>query len=118
MNNPTYKFVTKKNNDLHYNPEIKLHNFYQICNFKDQHTGKHYVRVSMFNQDGILIKTENRKYSPEQLKLFFNNHKQNQYKIYATSDLNLIDKPNPANIFESKSELLNNDYTTYDYAKF
>lgn len=118
MSNPKYVFTNKKSNDMLYNPVPTIHKFYQICHFENPNTKKYHMRAIDFTQDGKIVKADERKYNAVQMFKFFKLHKENAYKIYPTSELTLIDMPNAVDIFNSKSELLNNNCDTYDYAKF
>lgn len=115
-----YKFTCARGNDKYYNykPEPKHYEFYQICHFKNPTTNKYHVRKLIINELGEYIHTREGKYTDSQFQKFLELKKSNQYRIYPTYDLALIDYPKSNEILELQSDIINteNDYT--GYAKF
>lgn len=113
------KFVFKTtDNHLGYKPENKIIKFYQICHFKHPKTNKYHLRKCIYNGSGVLISTIEKKYTVDQIKKFFELHKDNEYKTYATYDLQLVDLPSDDQIIKSQSSLINNNYDNYGFAPF
>lgn len=112
-----FKFVTKRN-DFEYCPKKELLSFYQICQFKNPYSGRYETRKVIFNEHGEIIKSFEKEYSADRIKQFTKNHRENKYCMYPVSDIKLVALPDPGNILEAKSELLNNDNKTYGWASF
>ena len=112
-----YKFKTIDNH-LGYKPEPNMVKFYQVCHFKHPKTGKYHVRKCLFNEQGKLMSVTEKRYTVSQIKKFFELHKDNEYKTYATYDLQLVDYPSQDQLILSQSSLLNNNHNNYDYAPF
>jgi hypothetical protein len=119
MSKNNYVFTTpKRDHDLVYNPEPKIITFYQVCGFKHPKTNRYFVRKCMYDENFKLIHGTEAKYNDEQIKKFFDTHKQYEYKTYATYDLQIIGFPSGDDVLLSQSDLLNNDFVEYGYAKF
>lgn len=118
MNNCKIVFNSKKTDEFDYNPPKELKSFYQICRFKNPFTNKYATRKIIFNELGEIVKKYEKEYSKQRIEMFAKTQRQNKYCMYPASDINLIDLPSPSFILEAKSELLNNDYEEYGYAKF
>lgn len=113
------KYVFKSTDcEYAYNPKKALFKFYQICVYVNPHTHKRDVRKIEINEMGSIVKISDTSITDDQFKYFIKTHRENKYKLYSTYDLSLVDLPNPGNILQSQSELLNNDNITYGYAKF
>ena len=121
INNNTQrrKFTFKPsqtNNDLNYKPDPILFKFYQLCLFANEYTKKHKIRRCILNEHQEFVNIEERDFSERQFKKFIKERRQNEYKIYSTSDIELIDIPNPGDILQAQSTLLNNDYEYTGFA--
>ena len=113
------KYVFKSTNyEYDYNPPKQIHKFYQICLFKNKYSNKHDVRILFINELGEITETQTTSISERQLNKFIKSHRDNKYKLYSTYDLNIVDVPNPADILQLQSPLLNSDFISYDFAKF
>lgn len=120
MNNNNKKYVFKSsesNDEFSYKPTPAQFKFYQICLFVDPHTQKHHIRRSIINEYGKFISIEEKLFSKNQFKKFLKNHRPNEFKTYSTYDMSLIDYPNPGDIMQVQSPLLNNNYEYTGYAK-
>ena len=114
MSKMEYKFK-KQDPELCYKPEKIEFSFYQICSFKNNNTKKYSVRKIVFDENNEIIKMYENEYSEKLLNKFIKKSPKHKYKIYATSDLNMIDLPTNDQILNSNSEILNNKY---DYTGF
>lgn len=112
-----YVFKTRDDN-LKYSPEAKLYKFYQICLFKNPYTKKYHVRRFIINENQQFVNIDERQFDDKQFQIFTKNTKHNLFKTYSTYDMRIIDYPNPADILEAQSPLLNNDYEYTGYASF
>jgi hypothetical protein len=98
-----------------YKPDAAINKYYQVCAFKHPSTNKYDVRKFIINEKNEFISITKRKYNDAQYAKFFKEHRQNEYKLYATYNLDMIDYPKAGDIFLSQSSILNSDHTTYDY---
>lgn len=106
--NTHYKFVSTDPQEQYiYNPNHKLYTFYQICQFKNPIINKYEVRKIIFNQLGEIMKTFEKGYPKKKLEIFMENNSSNKYALYPTTKIENVDLPNPNNILNAKSELLN-----------
>jgi len=112
-----FKFINKSN-QFTYCPQKELLSFYQICQFKNPYSGRYETRKVIFNQNGEIVKTFEKEYSEDRIKKFTKMHRENKFCMYPVYDIKLVALPDPGNILEAKSELLNNDHLDYDWAKF
>lgn len=112
-----FKFINKRN-EFEYCPKKELMSFYQICQFKNPYSGRYDTRKIIFNEHGEIVKTFEKEYSQEKITKFTKSHRENKYCMYPVTSIKLIDLPDPANILEAKSELLNNNNTDYGWAKY
>ena len=117
MSRTKYTF-TERDDVYLYKPEPALHKYYQVCAFKNPTTNKYDVRKFIVNEKGEFVSVTKRKYNETQYTKFFKEHRQNEYKLFATYNLDFIDYPKTGDIFMSQSSILNNDYTQYDYSGF
>ncbi|ARF09246.1 hypothetical protein Catovirus_2_195 [Catovirus CTV1] len=114
------RYVFKNNNtkcDLAYNPEPATYKFYQVCLYKDPNSNKYHIRRCLINEHCKFIGTEEKKVSEKKYQYFLKTKKQNEYKLYPTTNLELVDLPNPGDILQVQSPLLNNnnDYSGYAF---
>jgi len=101
-----------------YSPVKKLSSFYQICQFKNEFTKLYPVRKVIVNEVGEIVKYFEKEYSLKQIETFCKSNRVNKYKLFPTNSLQYVGLPNPGNIFEVQSELLNNKATEYDFQAF
>lgn len=119
-----YNFSTKftqstaKKDEFKYNPKKAIHRFYQICNFKNDITKQHQMRVTEIDELGNFIRQASRNYTDKELEHFFKTHRPNCYKLYSTNDIKLVKMPTHGDVNETQSELLNGDHTEYGFAHF
>lgn len=115
------RYVFKNNTtkcDLAYNPKPAIHKFYQICLFKNPNTNERHIRRCIINEECKLINIDEKYMTEKQYQKFLKNHRQNEYKFYPTYDLELVDIPNPGDILQAQSPLLNNDYHYSGFAEY
>lgn len=105
-----YKFITDDPTKFGYNPEKRLHSFYQICKVHDPITGKFMIRKVIFDQLGEIIKTFIKAYPKHKIINFIKNHKPHQYAMYPVNNVSLVGLPNADNILSAQSELLNDNF--------
>ena len=111
------KFVSSKNdNQNHYQPEHKLSKFYQICQFRNPNTSKYDVRIIIFNENQEIVKAGEKQYSLDQCRMLISSIKINEYRMYPTYDLELVDYPNVDDIFRTQSNLMSNNESYSGYA--
>lgn len=96
-------------NDLTYNPKPAKHKFYQICLYKNPENNKYHIRRCIINENCEFLNIDVKYISEKHFNKFISNHKQYEYKFYPTYNLDLVDIPNPGNIMQAISPLLNND---------
>ena len=118
MNKRKFMFKSPESSDINYQPAPSLHSFYQICHFKNHLTGKYDVRKSVVDQDCNIIKVDEYRYNDSHMQKFFKEKRKNEYKIYSTFDIKVIDYPKKGDILETQSNLLNNDSEFTGYALF
>lgn len=117
--NTRYVFKTKESKcDLIYNPEPAVYKFYQICMFKNPETKKYHIRRCIINEKCDLVSVDERTFNEKQFKNFFKSHRDNEFKTYSTYDISLINLPNPGDILQAQSPLLNNDYSYTGFASY
>lgn len=113
------KYVFKSTDcEYEYKPPKGQFKFYQICLYANPYTKKRNVRKIVVNEMGNIIDISERDITDRQFNHFIKTQRDNRYKLYSTYDLSLIDLPNPGDILQTQSELLNNDNVQYGYAKF
>ena len=101
------RFVrAESDNRAHYQPERRLHKFHQICSFRDPNRSKYNVRTVIFNEDQEVVKVYTARYSADQCRALITSCRGNDYKLYQTYDLDLIDYPGPDDMLKIQSELL------------
>lgn len=105
MNN--IEFVSNSKSNLTYNPIQRIETFYQICQFRNPKTKLYDSRKIIFNQDGEIIKTFERKYYRDELERFIKSNKHNKYKIYPVYNISYIEYPNSNDIINVMSNLTN-----------
>ena len=103
------------NYNMSYNPNKKTSSFYQICQFKNEFTKQYPVRKVIVNELGDIIKCFEKEYSMKSIEAFCKSNRTNKYKLFPTNNLQYIGLPNPGDIFEVQSELLNNKATEYGF---
>lgn len=108
------KFIKKTDND-NINPEHKLNKFFQICAFRNPKS-KYNVRTVIFNEHQEIIKLSTKDYTANQCKSLLKSLKINQYKIYPTFDLDLVDYPNSDDLIKAQSELLTDEQNYCGYS--
>lgn len=112
-----YSFVAPSSNDEYFNNDEKYtFHFYQICSFKNPRNNKYHVRKCKYDQDFNLISINELYFDENMMKRFEFTHRVNKYKKYPVYSLKLVDLPNPADILQSKSSLLNNDSSYSGFA--
>lgn len=109
-------FLKGKEKEFQFNPAPALYKFYQICQFKDPKTNKYSVRKFIINEKNEFVNVSTRKYTEAQAIEFFKTHRDNEYRAYATYDLDLVDYPNGGTIQALQSPLLNNNHNYYGFA--
>lgn len=110
--------INKMLDELSYNPPKESHNFYQLCMYIDKKINKYHVRKCHVNQYGELENSEVKYITQKQYDRFTKIHKDNEYKLYPTYNINYVDFPNPGELFQAKSGLLNDNYDISGYAPF
>ncbi len=111
-------FVKQINKFDELEPKKQINTYYQICQFKNKFTKKYETRKIIFDESGEILKIFEREYNHDELDKFIKHHRQNKFKMYPTNDISLIELPTTTDIICCQSELLNNDNSDYDYAKF
>jgi len=115
--NTRYIFKAKQSkSDLTYNPEPATYKFYQVCLFKNSIDNKYYIRRCIIDEYCEFINIDEKTFNEKQYQKFFKMHRVNEYKTYATYDINLVDLPNPGDILQLQSPLLNNDFSYTGFA--
>lgn len=113
-----FNFLKDSETDMKYKPDNKLHKFHQICMFRDPNTKKYNVRTVIFDDLQEIIKVTDKNYNSEQCKSLIALCKGNDYKIYQTFDLALVDYPDSDDLLKTKSDLLGDTQGINNYAKF
>lgn len=117
--NTRYIFKAKQSeSEYTYNPDPATYKFYQICLFKNPNTNKYQIRRCIINEQCKLINISEKMFNDKQYQKFLKIHRENEYKSYPTYDLNLVDLPNPGDILQVQSPLLNNDYSYTGFASY
>jgi len=104
----SFKFVKKSDNML-YNPKRSITSFFQICQYPYKNE-KHLIRKTTVDELGNIIDVKIKKYTKDVINQFTSTTPQTKYKIYPTNDFSLIDLPQPSDILQSQSQLLNINY--------
>jgi hypothetical protein len=113
---PKITFTQSNDDEYTYKPSPSLNKYYQVCAFKNRTTNKYDVRKFVINEHGNFISVTNRRYNDVQYAKFFKEHRQNEYKLYSTYNLDLIDYPKSGEVSLTQSSILNNDYSNYDFS--
>lgn len=110
--------LNKSRNEMMYAPDPSSHKFYQLCHFRHPTTKKYNGRKFVVNEQGVFTDVVSKEYTSDQMKKFFRNHKDNEYKKYATYDINTVPFPKVGEILMAQSPLLNTDNDYTGFAKF
>ena len=112
-----YKFVNKVS-EFAYNPKKQTTSFYQLCQFRNDTTGKICVRKIAFDQEGALVDVYERNFSERKIKEFKERHPPNKYAEYPVCSLELVNMPSPSFFLEAQSELLNGAADCSGFAQY
>jgi hypothetical protein len=104
-------------NTMLYNPDKRIDTYYQLCQFKNPYTGHYGTRKIIFNEKGDILKMYEKEYNKTKLEEFVKHHRQNKFKIYPVSEIQMVSLPNGNDMMETQSELLNNKHTEYGHAR-
>ena len=107
------KFI-KKSAEFIYTPEKNTDTYYQFCQYKNPLTDMYGYRKIVFNQDFKILKSMECVCTKKQMTKFAKSHRINKYRSYPTTDIVHIGIPNPAEMIQVRSSLLNNNITEYD----
>lgn len=94
------------NDDLKYNPPKKMYKFYQICSFKNPNTGYYDVRIVVFNELAEIVRSRVYMFPTKECNALIKKLKSNEYKIYPTYDIDIIDVPQMNDLLILQSPLL------------
>lgn len=119
--NRKFRFIrnVQSENKNRYQPDHKLSIFYQICMFKDPDSSKYNIRILSVNENQEIVKVIKKQYDMSKCEALIESCKVNEYKIYPTYDLSLIDYPSTDDLLKVQSSLLSNDepYSGYAYIR-
>jgi len=116
-----YQFVTNETEEIRqrhekqkeYNNQMSY--FYQITTFPDPQSNKFHMRKFTINGNNEFLDIRDFNLTKKQCKSFYVTKKPQEYKRYDLYNLNSIKYPTLAEIYTSKSNILqtNSDYTGY-----
>lgn len=103
------RFVRKGNykDDYIYSPPPATYTFFQICSFRNPENAKYGVRAVMINELCEIVKYKDYHVSGRICKKLMDKKKTNEYKVYNTYALDLIDLPDMDELMRLQSPLLN-----------
>ena len=93
--------------DMVYNPDAVTFNYYQICFYPNPNTGEISVRRLTFNQYFQVVDVKQKTYNQKKVKKFIQSIPKSRYCIYPTYNIDMVGYPNPDQIINCNSKLLN-----------
>jgi hypothetical protein len=115
MSNKKYLFTSSKSETLYNDIQLPPIKFYQICGFPNPRLQKIEIREVIINGRNDIERFRTLHVTKKVQMKVLKTLKENQYRLYATVDLNSIELPSCADIALARSGILNHDsdYTGY-----
>lgn len=118
MANKKYFFASSMSETLYNDAPLPVIKFYQICAFPNPLSKNYEIREVIINCNNDIEKFRTLFVSKKVHSKVLKTLKENQYRLYATVDLNSIELPSCSDISLARSGILNNDSDYTGYAKF
>ena len=99
-----YKFIPQQE-ELVFQEDACIYNFYQVTMFPDPDNGKYHIRKYVFDQDGNYLSITKILLSKRNYKKFFKVKKTNVYKLFPTFNLDNISDPQDSDLLLAKSNI-------------